>query len=154
MKRKWEKEHHELEETKRILKESGVNVAQCLANLPDRSGIANQQPAGGPVSKRRASFPAAPFRRISLKPPPLVISNSRVLEPLVAQDQVSVSVTNVAIVEEREDATDSDHPPLSASSIKTGAHHEETSSPSPPPITSAHLPTIQSTQPSSTLPAT
>jgi hypothetical protein len=149
MKRKWEKEHHELEETKRILKESGVNVAQCLANLPDRGGgIANQQPpAGGPVSKRRASFPAAPFRRISLKPPPLVIANSRVSESSAAKD---LPVSNVAIVEEREDTTDSDHPPLSASSIKAGdqQHREQpgTVSPIPPPA-SAHLPATQSTPP-------
>lgn len=60
LQRKWEKEHHELEETKRILKESGVNVAQCLANLPSGSTEI-------PANKRRASFPAAPFRRISLK---------------------------------------------------------------------------------------
>lgn len=156
-KRKWEKEHHELEETKRILKESGVNVAQCLANLPDRIGITNQQPvaAGGPVSKRRASFPAAPFRRISLKPPPLVIANSRLTEPSATANDLlsSVSVTNVAIVEEREDATDSDHPPLSASSIKTAGDHRDTSSPTPPPTsTSAHLPAA-ATQPS-TPPAT
>lgn len=149
MKRKWEKEHHELEETKRILKESGVNVAQCLANLPDRGGgIANQQqPAGGPVSKRRASFPAAPFRRISLKPPPLVIANSRVSESSAAKD---LPVSNVAIVEEREDTTDSDHPPLSASSIKAGdqQHREQPGTVSPiPPLASAHLPATQSTPP-------
>lgn len=128
-------------------------MAQCLANLPDRIGIANQQPvaAGGPVSKRRASFPAAPFRRISLKPPPLVIANSRLTEPSAAANDLlsSVSVTNVAIVEEREDATDSDHPPLSASSIKTaGDHGRDTSSPTPPSTsTSAHLPAA-ATQPS------
>ncbi|XP_046653578.1 uncharacterized protein LOC124344157 [Daphnia pulicaria] len=149
IKRKWEKEHHELEETKRILKESGVNVAQCLANLPDRGGgIANQQqPAGGPVSKRRASFPAAPFRRISLKPPPLVIANSRVSESSAAKD---LPVSNVAIVEEREDTTDSDHPPLSASSIKAGdqQHREQPGTVSPiPPLASAHLPATQSTPP-------
>ena len=151
MKRKWEKEHHELEETKRILKESGVNVAQCLANLPDRGGIANQQPAGGPVSKRRASFPAAPFRRISLKPPPLVIANSRVSESSAAND---MPVSNVAIVEEREDATDSDHPPLSASSIKAGDGREPSTVSPTPPLTPAHLPATQSTPPSTTPAAT
>ena len=36
VKRKWEKEHHELDEIKRILTESGVNVAKCLNVLPQR----------------------------------------------------------------------------------------------------------------------
>lgn len=36
VKRKWEKEHYELDEIKRILTESGVNVAKCLSVLPHR----------------------------------------------------------------------------------------------------------------------
>ena len=36
VKRKWEKEHYELDEIKRILTESGVNVAKCLSALPHR----------------------------------------------------------------------------------------------------------------------
>ncbi|KAI9555488.1 hypothetical protein GHT06_018003 [Daphnia sinensis] len=153
IKRKWEKEHHELEETKRILKESGVNVAQCLANLPDRLGAgANAQPSG-PVSKRRASFPAAPFRRISLKPPPLVIGNARLSatlsDPSAKNDCVSATVP---IAEEREDATESDHPPLSASSIKTGDQQEAGKTAPTPSQSPAHLPSTQSapTPPAST----
>lgn len=65
------KEHRELEETKRILKESGVNIAQCLAELPDLRKSKNCTSTVTPT-KRRASFPASPLRRISLaaSPPP------------------------------------------------------------------------------------
>ncbi|XP_057377602.1 inositol 1,4,5-triphosphate receptor associated 2-like [Daphnia carinata] len=147
IKRKWEKEHHELEETKRILKESGVNVAQCLAALPDRLGAsANPQPSG-PVSKRRASFPAAPFRRISLKPPPLVLGNARLSttlsDPSANNDCVSATVP---IAEEREDAAESDHPPPSASSIKTGDHCQQEAGKTAltPSQSPAYLPSAQS----------
>lgn len=72
MKRKWEREHHELEETKRILKESGVNVAQCLTALTQsgasggvRGGSVGDSVSGGsssasssPASKRRARYTA------------------------------------------------------------------------------------------------
>lgn len=103
LKRKWEREHHELEETKRILKESGVNVAQCLATLPER----HEQPAQGsrPVSKRRASFPAAPLRRISLRAPPSRASLLRDAGPALEHANTTVA----AIAEEREDG-DGDAP--------------------------------------------
>ena len=35
--RKWEKERRELDDIKRILSESGVNVDRCLAALPSRN---------------------------------------------------------------------------------------------------------------------
>ena len=99
-----------MEETKRILKESGVNVAQCLSTLPDRSAPTNPS---GLVSKRRASFPAAPLRRISLKPPPLVVGSvSNLMESSV---HISDPVSSITIAEEREDGLDADHP---AASIK------------------------------------
>ena len=63
VKRKWEKEHRELEETKRILKESGVNVAQCLEAFRERN---RPKSNASQTTKRRASFPASPLRRISM----------------------------------------------------------------------------------------
>lgn len=112
--RKWEREHHELEETKRILKESGVNVAQCLASLPDRQQQQQQQQGSGPVSKRRASFPAAPLRRISLRTPPSRVSLLQDSGPIV---DLSISATPIA--EEREDGEE--QPPKSPLTVKKEA---------------------------------
>ena len=57
LKRKWEKEHRELEETKRILKESGVNVAHCLEAFRERNRPrVDSGSSASPTAKRRASF--------------------------------------------------------------------------------------------------
>lgn len=136
MKRKWEKEHNELEETKRILKESGVNVAQCLANLPQPAKSSSAS-AEGPVSKRRASFPAAPFRRVSLKNPPPV--TNKVLQTSGDSAVSSEPVSSSPIEEEKEEATDSvgGTGETAQEANQPQQRHIPTPPPLPPPSSSA-----------------
>ena len=91
LKRKWEKEHRELEETKRILKESGVNVAHCLEAFRERNRPrVDSGSSASPTAKRRASFPAAPLRRISvINPAPSSTAPLRPGQPSAAMAKIA-----------------------------------------------------------------
>jgi len=99
VKRKWEKEHHELDEIKRILTESGVNVAKCLNVLPQRQPQKTETSSSG--NKRRASFPSSPYnRRLSLRP-----SSSPSISPMASASASTAASPSPAIeIFDRENA--------------------------------------------------
>lgn len=127
-----------------------MNVAQCLAALPDKLASTGGTTPGttGPVSKRRASFPAAPLRRISLKPPPLAGTGrvTALLEPGVIANNDPVS--SITIAEEREEVDSVDHPLVSSINKNEPAHQQD--APIPPLSAAAalvHLPSATSPPP-------